>query len=80
MDWESQTMALLLMMYAAFSNKPDDWEEYRARQQHEKEVQDNCPNIEWEQDMGARIPFCKIDNEFCNMQCVRRNTTSAFEC
>ena len=34
------------------------------------ELQKNCPMIEWELDMGATIPFCKLDNEFCNGQCV----------
>ena len=33
-------------------------------------LQNNCPVIEWEYDMGARIPFCKLDNTFCNGQCV----------
>lgn len=34
------------------------------------EIQKNCPMVEWEHDMGARIPFCKLDNAFCNGQCV----------
>lgn len=34
------------------------------------ELQKNCLNIEWEHDMGATIPFCKLDNAFCNGQCV----------
>ena len=33
-------------------------------------LQNNCPVIEWEYEMGARIPFCKLDNTFCNGQCV----------
>ena len=33
-------------------------------------LQNNCPVIEWEYDMGARIPFCKLDNTFCNGQCI----------
>lgn len=36
------------------------------------ELQKSCPMIEWEHDMGATIPFCKLDNEFCNGQCVLR--------
>lgn len=36
------------------------------------ELQKNCPMIEWEHDMGATIPFCKLDNEFCNEQCTYR--------
>lgn len=33
------------------------------------ELQKDCPMIEWEHDMGATIPFCKLDNSFCNGQC-----------
>ena len=34
-----------------------------------EELQQNCEYIEWEQDMGAHIPFCKLDGELCNGQC-----------
>lgn len=68
---EFDTMALLLMMCAAFGTKNNDWEEHKTRRQHEQEVQDNCPLIEWEQDMGAHVPFCKRDGDMCNMQCMR---------
>lgn len=67
---EFDTMTLLLLLYMA-SGSSDDWEEYLARQKREKETQDNCPNIEWEQDIGKHIPFCKIDGDMCNMQCMR---------
>lgn len=30
----------------------------------------NCCFIEYEQDMGAHIPFCKRDGQMCNMQCL----------
>ena len=33
-------------------------------------LQKNCPMIEWEQDMGATIPFCKLDKLYCNGQCT----------
>ena len=36
------------------------------------DIQRNCSNVEWEQDMGAHIPFCKLTGDFCNMQCIRR--------
>lgn len=39
------------------------------------ELQKSCPMIEWEHDMGARIPFCKLDNAFCNGQCVYRTSS-----
>ena len=38
----------------------------------EKEYQQNCPNIEWWQDMNAHIPFCKIDGDVCDMQCRKK--------
>lgn len=34
------------------------------------ELQKNCPMIEWEQDMGATVPCCKLDNTLCNCQCT----------
>lgn len=43
-------------------------EQFEADQQY----QNNCPNVEWEQDMGMTIPFCKLDGEMCNLQCKRR--------
>jgi hypothetical protein len=37
-------------------------------------LQQNCPMVEWEHDMGAKIPFCKLDNTFCNGQCVYKES------
>ena len=34
------------------------------------ELQRNCPMVEWEQDMGATIPYCKLYNSYCNGQCT----------
>lgn len=31
----------------------------------------NCPHIEYEQDMGASIPFCQLDGNMCNRQCLK---------
>ena len=31
----------------------------------------NCTYIEYEQDMGCRIPFCRLDGQLCNGQCMR---------
>ena len=28
-----------------------------------------CPHIEWEQDMGFKIPYCRFTNQYCNGQC-----------
>ena len=33
------------------------------------ELQKDCPMVEWEHDMGATIPYCKLDKAFCNGQC-----------
>lgn len=33
-------------------------------------LQKNCPMVEWEHDMGATIPFCKLGNSYCNGQCT----------
>lgn len=38
----------------------------------EKKIQEECDNVEWEEDMGAHIPFCKLDGEICDMQYMRR--------
>ena len=42
--------------------------EYENRKQADEETRRNCPSIEWEQDMGAHIPFCKIYGGMCNMR------------
>lgn len=34
------------------------------------ELQRNCPMVEWEQNMGATVPYCKLDNSYCNGQCI----------
>lgn len=43
------------------------------------ELQKNCPMVEWESDMGATIPFCKLDNKFCNGQCVYKTNSCPCE-
>ena len=35
------------------------------------EQMQNCPYIEYEQDMGFRISFCEMDGQLCNGQCMR---------
>lgn len=51
---------------------PMPWNLYDSeRYIKEKKIQEECENVEWEQDMGAHIPFCKLDGEICNMQCMR---------
>ena len=29
----------------------------------------NCPYIEWEQDMGFKVPYCGKTGQYCNGQC-----------
>ena len=36
------------------------------------ELQRNCPMVEWEQDMGATVPYCKLYKNLCNGQCSFR--------
>ena len=36
------------------------------------ELQRNCPMVEWEKDMGATVPYCKLDKTLCNGQCSFR--------
>lgn len=73
---------LLILSILALSGgdyKPiikEDFEDYIERKKKEEDtiklIRDNCSAIEWEQDMGAHIPFCRLDGDFCNMQCMRK--------
>lgn len=47
----------------AISNSSIEW--YKKLE----ELQKNCECIEWEQDMNANVPFCKLDGQLCNGQC-----------
>ena len=73
---ENDWWALLFLLLAGTKTDPEEIlkreEERRKRADYEKEVQYHCNHIEWEQDMHATIPFCKLDGDFCNMQCMRR--------
>ena len=42
-------------------------------------LRQTCPDIEWEHEMGAIIPFCKLDNKWCNGQCVFRQRSCPCE-
>lgn len=42
-------------------------------------LQNTCPMVEWEHDMGATIPFCKLDNTPCNAQCAYRTNNCPCE-
>lgn len=54
----AQTRALL------YNLQPDVLADRKARQQKIE----NCKYVEWEQDMGRRIPFCKITGKYCSGQ------------
>ena len=54
-----QTSALLYNLH------PDVIADKKARQQQIE----NCLYVECEQDMGRKIPFCKITGEYCSGQC-----------
>ena len=45
-----------------------------AERKRMEEQRDMCPQVEWEQDMGAHIPFCRLTNDFCGMQCMKGET------
>ena len=55
----AQTRALL------YNLQPDIIADKKARQQKIE----NCQSVEWEQDMGRKIPFCKITGNYCSGQC-----------
>ena len=64
-----------LMLFLLFSMNPDGFKEAikkdREKAKQKEELQRSCPNIEWEQDMGAHIPFCRLTNDFCDYHCMQ---------
>lgn len=67
---DSSWLALLLLVYMAKEKGVDISELTRDL---DDEYVKTCPNVEWEEDMGKTIPFCKIDRQFCNQQCKRES-------
>ena len=65
---------LWLLLFLLFSIDPDGCKEAiekdREKVKQKDELQRSCPNIEWEQDMGACIPFCRLTNDFCDCHCM----------
>lgn len=55
----AQTRALL------YNLQPDVIADRKTKQQKIE----NCQYVEWEQDMGRKIPFCKKTGEYCSGQC-----------
>lgn len=46
------------------------WDETRKKVEILEEKRRMCPMVEWEQEMGKTIPFCKMDGGFCDYQCL----------
>lgn len=40
-----------------------------------KAIRENCNDMEFEQDMGKMLQVCKLDGQYCNMQCLKNNLT-----
>ena len=64
---------MLLLTYRAMQNSDGQLESICINDPYKelKSLQESCPKIEWEQDMGAHIPFCMIDGQLCNGQCQK---------
>lgn len=46
---------------------------YNIAEEKRKEIyMKNCPHVEFEQDMGAHIPICKLDRCPCYVQCLEK--------
>ncbi len=70
-DNDDTWLMLFLLLYSAQDN---GFNVHNMIDQEKADTQfvNNCPSVEWEQDMHANIPFCKLDGEMCNMQCRSR--------
>lgn len=75
---EAWIIMLLLLHYAQEQGKELNFEDIFKQEKADTEFVKNCPSAEWEQDMHANIPFCKLDGKMCNMQCRIRNNYSSF--
>ena len=56
---EEQTNSLLYNLSPDVIEQKKKLEKQRA----------NCPYIEWEQDMGFKVPYCGKTSQYCNGQC-----------
>ena len=75
---EAWMMMLLLLCFAQEQGKELSFSDMLNQEKADAEIVKNCPSVEWEQDMGAHIPFCKLDGEMCNMQCKNRNYCNSY--
>ena len=60
--FEQQTNAIL------YNLRPDVIE----KRKRVDEKRNYCLFIEYEQDMGFKIPYCKLTNQYCNGQCLEK--------
>ena len=56
---EEQTNSLL------YNLRPDVIEQKKKLEKQRA----NCPYIEWEQDMGFKVPYCRKTSQYCDGQC-----------
>ena len=78
-DNDDAWLMLFLLLYSAQEQgKEISFSDILEREKADTEFVKNCPSVEWEQDMHADIPFCKLDGEMCNMQCKNRNFGNSY--
>ena len=74
---EAWTMIFMLLCSAQQQGKELNFSDMLEKEKADAQYVNNCPSVEWEQNMHANIPFCKLDGEMCNMQCRSRNYRSS---
>ena len=78
-DNDDVWLILFLLLYSAQEQgKELSFSDMLEQEKADDEFVKNCPSVEWEQDMHADIPFCKLDGEMCNMQCRNRKNYSSY--
>lgn len=78
-DNDDAWLILFLLLYSAQEQgKELSFSDILAQEKADTQFVRNCPSVEWEQDMHANIPFCKLDGEMCNMQCQNRKNYNPF--
>lgn len=80
MDEKDDFILLMLLLLGGNPNLMDDLKKMSEQEERERQHQQNCPFIEWEQDMGAHIPFCKKDGGFCDLQCIKGRKKDGERC
>ena len=75
---EAWMIMLLLLCSVQEQGKELSFSDMLKQEKANDEFVKNCPSVEWEQDMHAVIPFCKLDGEMCNMQCKDHNFHNSY--